>query len=96
MKMKDGHPPRKLRRMISTSGSMATAAAPTQLPANAAAVNPIDPFSLADVGRTPGNPIMFIDSSDDSSGVTNISNVINNDILSFSYCYLVGCMMTFM
>ncbi len=96
MKKTDGHPPRKLRRMMSTSGSNATAVAPTQLPTNAAAVNTSDPFSLADDGCTPDNPIMFSDSSDDSTGNTNISKVINNEIVSISYCYLVGGMMTFL
>ena len=93
MKKTDGHPPRKLRRVMSTSGSSATAAAPTQLPAHVAGVNTIDPFSLSDDGRTPGKPIMFGDSSDDSTGGTNISKVINNEIVSLSYCYLDGCML---
>ncbi len=95
MKKTDGHPPRKLRRVMSTSGRGATAAAPTQLPAHVVGMNSIDPFSLANNGRTPGNPIMFTDSSDDSTGGTNISNLINNEIVSFSYCYLDGCMMIF-
>ena len=85
MKKNDGHPPRKLRRVMSTSGSSATAAAPTQLPAHVAGVNPIYHFSLADEGRTSDNPIMFSDSSDDSTGGTNTSKVINNEIVSFSY-----------
>ena len=85
MKKNDGHPPRKLRLVMSTSGSSAPAAAPTQLPAHVTGVNPIDPFSLADDGRTSGNPSMFSDSSDDITGGTNISKVINNEIVSFSY-----------
>ena len=93
MKKTDGHPPRKLRRVMSTSGSSATAAAPTHLPAHVASANPIDPFSLTDDGRTSGKPIMFGDSSDDSTGGTNISKVIKNEIVSFSYCYLDGCML---
>ena len=85
MKKNDGHPPRKLRRVMSISGSSATAAAPTRLPAHVAGVNPIDPFSLADDGRTPGKPIMFTDSSDDSTGGATSSKVIKNEIVSFSY-----------
>ena len=80
----DGQPPRKLRRMKSTSGSSAIAAAPTQLPAPLAVVSTIDPFSLADDGRTSANPIMFIDSSDESTEDTNTSKVINNEIVSFT------------
>ncbi len=82
--------------MMSTSGSSATAAAPTQLPAPLAVVTSIDPFSLVDDGRSPDHPIMFIDSSDDSTGDTNNSKVNgNNEIVSISYCYLDGCMMMF-
>ena len=84
MKKTDGHPPPKRRRVIPKLGSSAT---PTQVPAYVAGVNSFLPFSLADDGRTPGNPIMFTDSSDDSTGGTNISKVINNEIVSFSYCY---------
>ena len=75
----DGHPPCKLRRVMSTSGSSATAAAPTQLPAPVAVVT-----TMADDGRKAGNPIMFSDSSDDSSGGTNTSKVINNELVSFT------------
>ena len=95
MQKTDGHPPRKVRRVMSTSGSSATAAARTQLPAHIVFVNPIEPFSQSDDGRTPGKLIMFSDSSDDSTGGTNISAVINNEIVAFSYCYLDGCVMIF-
>ncbi len=60
MKKTDGQPPRKLRRVISTSGSSATAAAPTRLPAHVAFVITSDPFSLACDGCTADNPITLV------------------------------------
>ena len=75
--------------MMSTSRSSATAAAPTQSPSLQVASNSIDPKG------TPDNPITFVDSSDDDIGSATMPKVINNEILSISYCYLDGCMMMF-
>ena len=75
-----GDPASKRRRMMSTSGSSATAVAPTQSPSLQAGSNSTDPNGTTD------NPITFVDSSDYDIGSTTISKVINNEIVSFSYC----------
>ena len=85
MKKSDGHPPRKRRRLMSPSGSSASAAALTQLPAHVADTNSDDPFPLIINSGTPGNPITVLDSSDDSDGGATIPKVINNEIVSVSY-----------
>ena len=50
------------------------------------------PIALPAVVGTPVSPIT-IESSDDSDADAPIPKVINNEIVSFSYCYLDGCMM---
>ena len=68
-----------------------SAAAPTQSPSLQAGPNSTDPNGTAD------NAITFVDSSDDDIGSATISKVINNnnEIVSFSYCYLDVCMVMF-
>ena len=83
MKKKDGNPPRKRRRVMSPSGSSASAAAPTQLPSQVVGKKSADPFPLTIDSGVPGNPITILDSSDDSDGGASIPKVINNDIVSF-------------
>ena len=85
MKKTDGHPPRKRRRVMSTSGSSAIVAPPTQLPADVVDTNSDDPFPVTIGSGAPGNPIIFLDSSDDSDGGATFPKVINNEIVSFSY-----------
>ena len=64
--------------------SSGASAAVIQLPSNVGG-------SLANTGRSPANPITLDDSSDEDNGGANISMVINTEIVSFRYCYLVAC-----
>ena len=82
MKKKDGSPPRKRRRVMPTSGSSASLAAPTQLTAQVTGTNSHDPFPLTIDSGAPGNPITILDSSNDSDGGASIPKVINNEIFA--------------
>ncbi len=66
---------------MSTSGSSATVA-PTQLPTQVAGTISDDPFPLIIDTGTAGNPITFLDTSDDSDGGASIPKVINNEIFA--------------
>ena len=80
MKKTDADPPCKRLRLVSRDGSSVlssgASAAFIQLPSNVG--------GQVDVrGLTEANAITLSDSSDDSNGGTPISNVNNNEIVSF-------------
>ncbi len=72
----------------STSQIGGTSIAVTQLTSNVGG-------SVAVGGLTAADAIILEDSSDDSNGDGSIPKVINNELVSFSYCYLDGCMVMF-
>ena len=84
MKKADAHPPRKRPLLVSGDGSGGTSMTAIQLPSNVGG-------SVVDDGFTQANPITLGDSSDDDNGGATTSKVNNNEILSFTYCYLVAC-----